>query len=90
MVKLFVELKFNPWRLVLVEEVAETSRPCCEVEEPDFSMLAAAEVAEAMASADTESGWLCVPSYVVIKTDMSSAHLCTCFLTGQDDETVQR
>lgn len=62
MVKLLVELKFNPWRLVLVEEVAENPRPCCEMEEPDFSMAAAAEVAEAMALADAESGWLCVPS----------------------------
>lgn len=46
-----------------------------EVDEPDRSMEAAADVVEAMAVADTGSGWLCVPSYVVIKIDMSSAHL---------------
>lgn len=33
-----------------------------EVEEPDISMLAAAEVVEAMAVAETGSGWLWVPS----------------------------
>jgi hypothetical protein len=49
-----------------------------EVEEPEVSMDTAAEVVEAMAVAEAESGWLCVPSYVVIRIDMSSAHLCTC------------
>lgn len=48
-----------------------------EVVEPDSSMEAAAEVVEAIAVADMGSGWLCVPSYVVIKIDMSSAHLWT-------------
>lgn len=48
-----------------------------EVVEPDNSMEAAAEVVEAIAVADMGSGWLCVPSYVVIKIDMSSAHLWT-------------
>lgn len=48
------------------------------VVEPDRSMLAAAEVVDAMADAASESGWLCVPSYVVIRTDASSAHLCIC------------
>lgn len=48
-----------------------------DVEEPDNSMEAAAEVVEAMAVAETARGWLCVPSYVVIKMDKSSAHLCT-------------
>ena len=52
-------------------------RPEVEVVEPDISMEAAAEVVEAIAVAETGSGWLCVPSYVVIKMDMSSAHLCT-------------
>lgn len=46
-----------------------------EVDEPDISMHAAAEVVEAIAVAESGSGWLCVPSYVVIKIDMSSAHL---------------
>jgi hypothetical protein len=31
----------------------------------------------AMADAVTWRGWLCVPSYVVINMDKSSAHLCT-------------
>ncbi|CAA3001801.1 Hypothetical predicted protein [Olea europaea subsp. europaea] len=38
-----------------------------EVFEPEISMEAAAEVVEASAVADTGSGWLCIPSYVVIK-----------------------
>lgn len=46
-----------------------------ELDEPDKSMLAAAEVVEAIAVAERGSGWLCVPSYVVINIDMSSAHL---------------
>lgn len=33
-----------------------------DVEEPDNSMAAAAEVVEAMAVAVTGSAWLCVPS----------------------------
>jgi hypothetical protein len=33
-----------------------------EVEEPEVSMDAAAEVVKAMAVAEAESGWLCVPS----------------------------
>jgi len=32
------------------------------VEEPDNNIEAAAEVVEAMAVAETGSGWLCVPS----------------------------
>lgn len=48
-----------------------------EVVEPDKSMEAAAEVVEAIAVADMGRGWLCVPSYVVIKIDMSSQHLWT-------------
>lgn len=51
--------------------------PVPEVDDPDNNIAAAAEVVEAMAVADTGSGWLCVPSYVVIKIDISSAHLCT-------------
>lgn len=69
---------------------AEGGRPEVEVVEPDNSMEAAAEVVEAIAVAEIGSGWLCVPSYVLIKMDMSSAHLCTCFLTGQLGATVQR
>lgn len=57
--------------------VEEELGPVPEVEEPDISIAAAAEVVEAMAVAEIGSGWLCVPSYVVIKIDMSSAHLCT-------------
>lgn len=51
--------------------------PVPEVDEPEISMEAAAEVVEAIAVAEIGSGWLWVPSYVVIKIDMSSAHLCT-------------
>ena len=40
--------------------------------------VAAAEVVDAMAVAPTGSGWLCVPSYVVTRIDMSSRHRCTC------------
>lgn len=61
-----------------------------DVEEPDFSMAAAEVVADAMVVADGGRGWLCVPSYVVIRMAMLSAHLCTCFLTGHDGEAVQR
>ena len=42
-----------------------------EVEEPEVNILAAAEVVEAIAVAEAASGWLCVPSYVVIKIDIS-------------------
>jgi hypothetical protein len=34
----------------------------CEVEEPEVSMDAAAEVVEAMAAAEAERGWLWAPS----------------------------
>lgn len=43
--------------------------------EPDSSILAAAEVVDAMAMAAGGRGWLCVPSYVVISIVLSSAHL---------------
>lgn len=46
-----------------------------ELDEPDKSMEAAAAVVEAIAVAARGRGWLCVPSYVVINIDMSSAHL---------------
>lgn len=45
--------------------------------EPDSNMLAAAVVVDAMAIAAGGSGWLCVPSYVVIKILLSSAQRCT-------------
>lgn len=48
-----------------------------DVDEPDNIIDAAAEVVYAMADAVTWRGWLCVPSYVVIKIDISSAHLWT-------------
>lgn len=65
-------MKFRPFR---VPEEDPGVAP--EVDEPDKSMEAAAEVVDAMAVAEIGSGWLWVPSYVVIKIDMSSAHLCT-------------
>lgn len=58
--------------------------------EPATSMLAAAEVVDAIAAAAGARGWLCVPSYVVMRMEMSSAHLCTCLRTGQPGATVQR
>ena len=48
----------RPWRLVAA--VAE-GKPN-EVEEPDMSMDAAAEVVDAMAVAEAERWWLCTPS----------------------------
>lgn len=51
--------------------------------EPESSIFAAAEVVDAMAMAAGGRGWLCVPSYVVVKMVRSSAHLCTCLRTGQ-------
>lgn len=63
--------------MVEAAAVVEELGPVPEVEEPDISIEAAAEVVEAMAVAEIGSGWLCVPSYVVIRIDMSSAHLCT-------------
>lgn len=58
--------------------------------EPESNMFAAADVVDAIAMAAGGNGWLCVPSYVVIKIDLSSAHLCTCFRTGQPTAIVQR
>lgn len=58
--------------------------------EPDSSMDAAADVVDAIAIAAGGSGWLCVPSYVVIRMDRSSAHRCTCLRTGQPVAIVQR
>ena len=54
-------MKFNPLRLV-VEVMGVEELRTSEVDEPDKSMDAAAEVVEAMAVAATGSGWLCVPS----------------------------
>jgi hypothetical protein len=61
-----------------------------EEDGPASSIDAAAEVVDAMAAAAGGSGWLCAPSYVVIRIDMSSAHRCTCFRTGHDGATVHR
>jgi hypothetical protein len=58
--------------------------------DPARNMPAAAEVDEAIKAAAGGRGWLWVPSYVVTKIDISSAHLCTCLRTGQPDATVQR
>jgi hypothetical protein len=53
--------------------------------------VAAAEVVDAMAVAPTAtgSGWLCVPSYVVTRIDMSSRHRCTCTRAIDDAITNQ-
>lgn len=50
--------------------------------------VAAAEVVDAMAVAPTGSGWLCVPSYVVTRIDMSSRHLCTCTQPNEIDQSM--
>lgn len=50
----------NPFRAA--GAVAVELRPVREVDEPDNSMEAAAEVVEAIAVAETASGWLWVPS----------------------------
>lgn len=50
--------------------------------------VAAAEVVDAMAVAPTGSGWLCVPSYVVTRIDMSSRHLCTCTQSNEIDQSM--
>lgn len=52
-------------------EVEVLVEPDSEVDEPDNSMEAAAEVVKAIDVAERGSGWLCVPSYVMIKIDMS-------------------
>lgn len=45
--------------------------------DPDSNILAADEVVDAIAMAAGGKGWLWVPSYVVIRIVLSSAHLCT-------------
>lgn len=75
---LFELVKLNfPWRFWLTFGKPD----CCgngDVEEDvHLSIEAAAEVVEAMAVAENGREWLCVPSYVVIRMDMSSQHLWT-------------
>jgi hypothetical protein len=69
--------KLRPWRLADVLASDAGVLMVCEEVEPDINMEAAAEVVDAMAVAETGSGWLWVPSYVVISMDMSAAHLWT-------------
>ena len=54
--------KFKPGKVEVEEAAAKASMPGCEVEEPERSMEAAADVVEAIAVAETGSGWLWVPS----------------------------
>lgn len=54
--------KLSPWRLADVPEKVTGVLMVREEVEPDISMEAAAEVVDAMAVAETGSGWLCVPS----------------------------
>lgn len=61
--------------IVLAKKLAFINPSVVLVIEPERSMDAAAEVVDAMAVAAGGSGWLCVPSYVVIKILRSSAHL---------------
>lgn len=70
---------------MIIVEGAEELRPACEVDEPDKRIEAAAEVVEAIAVAATASGWLWVPSYVVIRIDISLEHLCTWNLSRRND-----
>lgn len=58
--------------------------------DPERSILAADDVAEAIIMAAGGSGWLWVPSYVVIRMVLSSAHRWTCFRTGHPAAMVQR
>lgn len=58
--------------------------------DPERSILAADDVVDAIAIAAGGNGWLWFPSYVVIKISLSSAHLCTCFRTGQPAAMVHR
>lgn len=55
--------------------------------DPERSIDAAAEVVEAIAMAAGGRGWLCVPSYVVVKIESSSAHLCTCS-SNQETQSI--
>lgn len=59
-----------------------------DVEEPERSIEAAAAVVDAMAVAAGGSIWLWLPSYVVIRIDLSSARRCTCLRTGQHGDMV--
>ncbi|KAI8012697.1 hypothetical protein LOK49_LG06G01335 [Camellia lanceoleosa] len=64
-------------RRVLARKL-ELIRPSALDIEPERSIWAADEVVEAMAMAAGGSGWLWLPSYVVNRIVLSSAHLCTC------------
>jgi len=48
--------------------------------DPDSSIPTAADVVDAMAIAAGGSGWLWLPSYVVIRMVRSSAHRWTCWV----------
>lgn len=63
-----------------LEEGSEPSERWWLLESSNIKEAAAAEAVEAMAVAPTGSGWLCVPSYVVISMDRSSRHLWTYIL----------
>ena len=60
-------------------ELMSPAAPSALGMDPDRSIDAAADVVDAIAIAAGGSGWLCVPSYVVIRMDRSSAHRCTCW-----------
>ena len=51
--------------------------------EPERSILAADEVVDAIAIAVGGNGWLWCPSYVVMRTLLSSAHLCTYIINNR-------
>lgn len=63
--------------VVLARKFGLTS-PSALCIDPESSIDAAADVVDTIAIAAGGRGWLCWPSYVVISTVRSSAHLCTC------------
>lgn len=66
-------------RRVLARKFAFISPSALDIE-PDSSNRAADDVVDAIAIAAGGNGWLWLPSYVVIKIVLSSAHLCTYFI----------
>lgn len=48
--------------------------------DPERSIVAAADVLDAIPLAAGGRAWLCCPSYVVTNILLSSAHLCTFFV----------
>lgn len=60
-------------KIVLAKKFGLTNPSVLDID-PESSMLAAADVVDAMAIAAGGRGWLWFPSYVVMRIDRSSAH----------------